>query len=125
MRAGLVLICIAAAAGLETLLIRAFAFHPAWGLNAETSSALFVSYVSWASVPLAAAVLLVIGATAFRRPIQRVMRPLLVVSGVGPLLAFIALRQVSDSAAGFLAVGFLIQCGTVLYAGFKVLRNAT
>jgi drug/metabolite transporter (DMT)-like permease len=46
--------------------------------------------------------LVLIAAAALRRPYQRIVRPLLFVSGIGPLLAFIALRQIGHSAAGLL-----------------------
>jgi uncharacterized membrane protein YoaK (UPF0700 family) len=123
-RAALILLCLITATGLETLLLHAFVFHPAWGLEQDVAQATFANYLSWAVVPLFAAVLVLIAAAALRRPFQRVTRPLLFISAIGPLLAFIALRQISHSAAGFLAIGFLIQCGAILYAGFK-LRNAT
>ena len=58
------------------------------------------------------------------RPLRRLVRPMLFVSVIGPLLAFTAFRNPGHSVVAVLFIGFLLQCGAVFYAAFRI-RNAT
>ena len=124
MRAALILVCLVAAAALEALLLRLIVYHPTYGPPDEYTQNAFVQFLAWASAPLVGSGLVLAGATVLRRPLHRLVRPLIFASVVGPLLAFIAFRNPGHNAVGVLVIGFLLQCGAVLYAAFKI-RSAT
>lgn len=116
--ASMVLLLVASA---EAVLLSLILSHPA-SSGAVAPNAL-TSLIVWACLPLAGAAGVVWLSFARAKPTP--VRSVLLVSLVGLIAGFLALRQYSHAAPGFLVFAFVAQCIVVCYAFAGAIRRAT
>jgi hypothetical protein len=104
---------------LEVFFLHAILFHPAAGR--DVSASLVMEFLVFASLPfIASLVIYIVGTSSYWAGFLQ--NDLVVISIIGVVFCFIALRQYSHATPGLLMLGYAIQWIMVIRQAFVVFR---